>query len=89
MRIRYVPMARHNVHTCSVHKTAINTKPSPLQVAVPAVKRCPGEISNAFPISPTILSSAFATLVYRSEIASGSEIRLKINNIPKNQITQH
>jgi hypothetical protein len=58
MRIRYVPMARHNVHKCSVHRTTINMNPSPSHVAVPAVKRCPGDISNAFPISPTILSLA-------------------------------
>jgi hypothetical protein len=58
MRMRYVPMAKHNVQTCSVHSTAINMNPSPSHVAVPAANRCPGETSIAFPISPTILLSA-------------------------------
>jgi len=72
MRMRYVPIARHNVHKCSVQSTAINANPSPSQVADPAVSRCPGEISIAFPMSPTILSSVASPDLRE---ARGSEAR--------------
>jgi hypothetical protein len=58
--------------------------PSPSHVAVPAVKRCPGDISNAFPMSPTILSSASDHFTKRG--SGGSEIKRKHTQGPNHSI---